>query len=139
MTKTISTAILLFSLSGSMVSFAQDIGAGLTDFKFHEKLAEPEIPFPTTAADEHDKTGNEPPHQPGWYGGEPKEWTIMAYINGNNDLEHRAIEKVRDMENAGSTDKVNMVAELGKMKGYTWDGQKWRGSRRYYLVNDGSE
>lgn len=40
------------------------------------------------------------------------------------------------MENAGSSDRVNIVAELGKMKGYTPDGQTWSGSRRYYLIND---
>ncbi|MBI4655782.1 MAG: hypothetical protein HY746_03430, partial [Elusimicrobia bacterium] len=137
MTKTISTIILLFSLSGSIVSFAQDFdpfdvhqehGTGTDGFELRESLVRAGIPLPAAVPDEDNKTGSE-----------PKEWTIMAYINGNNDLEHRAIEKLRDMEDAGSTDKVNMVAELGKMKGYTWDGQKWRGSRRYYLVNDGSE
>lgn len=68
-----------------------------------------------------------------------KEWTIMAFINGNNNLEHRAIEKLGDMEAAGSTERVNIVAELGKMNGHTSDGQKWSGSRRYYLVDDGRE
>lgn len=68
-----------------------------------------------------------------------KEWTVMAFLNGNNNLEHHAIDKLSDMESAGSSDRVNIVAELGKTKGSTNDGQQWSGSRRYYLTADGME
>ncbi|MDD2806649.1 MAG: clostripain-related cysteine peptidase [Elusimicrobiales bacterium] len=68
-----------------------------------------------------------------------KEWTIMAFLNGNNNLEHHAITKLSDMEDVGSSDRVNIVAELGKTKGSTNDGQQWSGSRRYYLTADGME
>ncbi|MCK5584233.1 MAG: hypothetical protein KAI33_10590 [Elusimicrobiales bacterium] len=42
-----------------------------------------------------------------------KEWTVMAYINGKNDLSEYGEQDVNEMETVGSTSKMNIVVELG--------------------------
>ncbi|MFH1618651.1 MAG: clostripain-related cysteine peptidase [bacterium] len=44
-----------------------------------------------------------------------KEWTIMVFVNGKNDLSPFAVSDINEMEKVGSTDKVNIVVELGRM------------------------
>lgn len=67
---------------------------------------------------------------------EPKEWTIMVYVDGKNSLEQFIYANLHQMEQVGSTDKVNVVAEVGRMNGqdgdYTGDGN-WTGCRRYLI------
>ncbi len=57
-----------------------------------------------------------------------KEWTVMVYVNAKNNLDKFGLKDVNEMEAAGSTDKVNIVAELGRKSG---------NSR--YLVNKDSD
>lgn len=69
----------------------------------------------------------------------PKEWTIMAFINGKNNLERFALKDVNEMETIGSTDRLNMVVELGRAKGVhgDWAGEgDWVGTRRYLIQKD---
>ncbi|MEA3306201.1 MAG: clostripain-related cysteine peptidase, partial [Elusimicrobiota bacterium] len=42
-----------------------------------------------------------------------KEWTVMVYINGKNDLSRYGVKDVNEMEKVGSTSKINIVVELG--------------------------
>ncbi|MDD2772881.1 MAG: clostripain-related cysteine peptidase [Elusimicrobiales bacterium] len=56
-----------------------------------------------------------------------KEWTIMVYINGKNNLANAALYNMNQMEIVGSTDKMNVVVETGRL---------WDGVRRYLIVND---
>lgn len=65
-----------------------------------------------------------------------RDLTIMVFINGKNDLEAAGLLNVNDMERVGSTDKVNIVVEFGRIKGYTADDGDWVGVRRYYIKKD---
>lgn len=65
-----------------------------------------------------------------------KEWTVMVFMNGKNDLEGYALRDMNEMEMAGSTDKVNIVVELGRMAGYSSADGNWAGSRRYLVQKD---
>ena len=65
-----------------------------------------------------------------------KEWTIMVYLNGKNDLEQAALDDLNEMERAGSTAKVSVVAELGRIKGFAASNGNWTGVRRYYVTKD---
>jgi len=49
---------------------------------------------------------------------EDKEWTVMVYLNAKNNLERFGIKDVNEMEMVGSSDKVNIVVEFGRMEGY---------------------
>ena len=55
-----------------------------------------------------------------------KEWTIMTFINGKNNLEKYAYMDVNEMEMVGSDDKTNVVVELGVPSG----------SKRMLVVKD---
>ncbi|MBI5744463.1 MAG: hypothetical protein HY952_07940 [Elusimicrobia bacterium] len=45
----------------------------------------------------------------------PKEWTVLIYVSARNNLGLEAIKDVNEMEAAGSTDKVNVVVEMGRI------------------------
>ena len=72
----------------------------------------------------------------------PKEWTVLVYLNGKNDLEVAGLYNLNKMELAGSNAELNIVAEAGRMNGQDndvdFDGN-WTGSRRYYVTQDADE
>lgn len=65
-----------------------------------------------------------------------KEWTIMVYVNGKNDLERYALLDMNEMEMIGSSDKVNIVTEVGRAAGYDSSDGDWVGTRRYLVRKD---
>lgn len=73
---------------------------------------------------------------------QPKEWTVMVYVNGKNDLEVAGLYNINKMELVGSNDSLNIVAEIGRMNGQendvSFDGN-WTGARRYYVTQDSNE
>ncbi|MEI7528085.1 MAG: clostripain-related cysteine peptidase [Elusimicrobiota bacterium] len=65
-----------------------------------------------------------------------KEWTVMVFINAKNNLEKYGLLDMNEMEMIGSTDKVNVVTELGRIAGYDSSDGNWISSRRYLVVKD---
>lgn len=73
----------------------------------------------------------------------PKEWTVLYYLDGNNDLEPYIMKNMRQLEQVGSDKNVNIVAQMSrapqevvhKKAGETTkiDGD-WVGSRRYFVT-----
>lgn len=57
------------------------------------------------------------------------EWTIMVYMDGDNDLEANIIEDFAEMAAVGSTERINLVALADTMT-YT-EGTHW------YFIEDG--
>jgi len=55
-------------------------------------------------------------------------WTVMIFANGKNSLEDDIHKDVNEMERAGSTDRVKVVAEFG--------GMNTGGVRRYFIQKD---
>jgi len=64
------------------------------------------------------------------------EWTVMVYVNAKNDLEYFGLADLNEMEAAGSTAKVNVVAELGRLAVYDDGDGGWSGVRRYLVRRD---
>jgi hypothetical protein len=64
------------------------------------------------------------------------EWTIMVFGNGKNDLEPYLLKDMNEMEKIGSTDKVNIVVEAGRIDGYDTSDGDWKGVRRYRMTKD---
>jgi hypothetical protein len=64
-----------------------------------------------------------------------KEWTVMFYMNGKNNLEPDALDNFHSMAEVGSSDGVNFVVELGRPRrpGYTRVDGNWSGVYRFYL------
>jgi hypothetical protein len=63
-------------------------------------------------------------------------WTIMVYVNAKNNLERFGLLDVNEMEKIGSTDKVKIAVELGRIKGYDSSDGNWLGQRRYIVQKD---
>lgn len=82
---------------------------------------------------------------------EKKEWTVLMYMDGYNDLEAWTANSFLDLESVGSDGNVNVVAELGRISqeelkeinkkhGRPYeptdiDGD-WHGVRRYFVERD---
>ena len=68
-----------------------------------------------------------------------KDWTVMVFMNGKSNIEPFALADMNRFETIGSSEKVNIVVELGRSKGLendtTADGD-WAGVRRYYVTKD---
>lgn len=68
-----------------------------------------------------------------------KEWTVMIFVNGKNNLESSTLVDVNQMELAGTSAGVNIVVELGRAKVEEDDDTSegdWTGVRRYLIVKD---
>ncbi len=65
-----------------------------------------------------------------------KEWTIMVFLNSKNDLEKFGMYDMNEMEMIGSSDKVNIVVQMGRIAGYDSTDGDWKGVRRYLVTKD---
>jgi hypothetical protein len=63
-------------------------------------------------------------------------WTVMVYVNAKNNLEKFGLGDVNEMEKVGSTDKVKIAVELGRISGYDSSDGDWKGQRRYIVQKD---
>jgi hypothetical protein len=66
----------------------------------------------------------------------PAEWTIMVFSSAKNDLEKYLLADINEMELVGSSAKVNIVVEVGRMDGYDASDGNWTGVRRYLITKD---
>ena len=60
----------------------------------------------------------------------------MVYMNAKNNLEASAIKDINEMETVGSTDKVNLLVEAGRIDGYDASNGDWKSTRRYRIARD---
>lgn len=70
-----------------------------------------------------------------WRGG-GETWTVMVYLNADNDLEPYSILNVNQMERIGSTDKVKIVVQWDRSPGFSIEDGDWTGTRRYLIQRD---
>jgi hypothetical protein len=75
------------------------------------------------------------------------EWTVMVYLDGDNNLESYGIQDINEMETVGSTTDVNIVVQIdripysvlaGNHQEYADDTSNgnWTTTRRYYITKD---
>jgi hypothetical protein len=65
-----------------------------------------------------------------------REWTILVYMNGDNDLEASAIDDINEMEMVDSSALVSIVVQVDRIPGYDNSNGNWTDTRRYYITND---
>ncbi len=65
-----------------------------------------------------------------------KKWTIMVYLNADNDLEAYGIQDLNEMEAVGSTNDFNIVVQMDRASGYDATNGDWKTCRRYYVTKD---
>lgn len=63
-------------------------------------------------------------------------WTVMVYIDGDNNLENAAIDDLNELEDAGSTANVNIVVQMDRIDGHDASNGDWTSTRRYYVTAD---
>ncbi len=63
-------------------------------------------------------------------------WTILVYLNGDNNLEQYAIADINEMEMVGSTAEVNVVVQVDRIPGFDSSNGDWNDTRRYYIDKD---
>jgi len=75
------------------------------------------------------------------------EWTVMVYLDADNNLESAGIDDINEMEIVGSTTEVNIVVQVDRIpysvlasnnQGYADDtsNDNWTATRRYYITQD---
>ena len=63
-------------------------------------------------------------------------WTVMVYLDGDNNLEPAAIDDLNEMEAVGSTNKVNVVVQFDRHAAYDNTNGNWTTCKRYYVTKD---
>ena len=64
------------------------------------------------------------------------EWTIMCYLDGDNDLEEAGIDDINEMEEIGSDSNINIVVLFDRIKGYDTSNGDWTDTRRGLIIAD---
>ena len=65
-----------------------------------------------------------------------KPWTILVFMNGDNNLEGAAIDDINEMERAVDTTLYNVVVEIDRIPGYDNSNGNWATTRDYYITYD---
>ncbi|MBU7025174.1 MAG: hypothetical protein HXS40_13515, partial [Theionarchaea archaeon] len=63
-------------------------------------------------------------------------WTVMVYMDGDNNLESAAIDDVNELEAIGSSAEVNIVVQLDRIVDWDNSNGDWTTTRRYYITHD---
>ena len=63
-------------------------------------------------------------------------WTVLNYIDGDNNLESYGVLNVNQMEKVGSTSNVKFVAQFDRSPGYDSTNGNWTDTRRALIVKD---
>jgi hypothetical protein len=63
-------------------------------------------------------------------GGSSDQWTIMVYLDADNNLEQFGIEDFLEMSAVGSSANVNIVVQMDRISGYDSSYGNWTGTRR---------
>jgi len=134
MIRRISLSAVAVSMFASLVS-AEINFDGMKKADLQAELANIEVSAAPEAVDAQDKG-----LLMDWINAKrPKEWTIMVFSSAKNDLESFLLKDLNEMEMIGSSDKVNIVAEVGRIDGYDDSDGDWKGVRRYLIQKDGDK
>ncbi len=64
------------------------------------------------------------------------EWTVMVYLDGDNDLESSAISDFNEMEIVGSDSNVNITVLFDRISGYDSSNGNWTDTRMGLVQKD---
>ncbi len=67
-------------------------------------------------------------------------WTVLVYLDGDNNLESDALDDLREMARVGSSDELKIVVQLDRISSSeAWDDTSagdWEGTRRFLVERD---
>ena len=64
------------------------------------------------------------------------QWTVLVYLDADNDLESAGIHNFNQMELIGSTRNVHVIVQMDRMSGTDPDNDSWTDARRYLIIQD---
>jgi len=64
------------------------------------------------------------------------EWTVMVYLDADNNLESYGIEDFLEMAEAGSTNDVNIIVQFDRRPGYDTSYDDWTTTKRYRVTHN---
>jgi hypothetical protein len=64
------------------------------------------------------------------------EWTIMVFLNGDNNLEPFGLKDFEEMAQVGSTDKVNIVVQFDRSPSFSGGQGNWTQTLRFLVKKD---
>lgn len=67
-------------------------------------------------------------------GSDPVDWTIMIYMDADNDLEYSAITDFSKLAQIGSSADVNVVVQLDRVEGYSEAYGNWTDCKRFHIT-----
>jgi len=65
-----------------------------------------------------------------------RDWCLLVYMNGDNDLEAQALKDLNEMEAVGPSPGVEVLVLLDRAEGYDAGDGDWTGTRMYRLRRD---
>ncbi|MHC1709808.1 MAG: clostripain-related cysteine peptidase [Methanomassiliicoccales archaeon] len=63
------------------------------------------------------------------------EWTVMVYLDGDNNLEDAGIIDFLEMSGVGSTNEVNLLVQMDRISGEDSTYGDWTGANRYLVTS----
>lgn len=64
------------------------------------------------------------------------EWTLIIYLDADNNLEGAGVHDINEMETVGSTRDVSVVVQVDRCEGEDTSNGDWTGAKRYYITKD---
>ena len=64
-----------------------------------------------------------------------KQWTLLVYLDGDNNLESAGIEDFLEMSSVGSTGDVNVVVQFDRIAGYDSTYGDWTSTKRFLVTS----
>jgi len=64
------------------------------------------------------------------------DWTVMVYLDGDNNLEDVGVTDVNEMETVGSTPEVSIVVQFDRIDGWDSTNGDWTDTRRGEVIQD---
>lgn len=65
------------------------------------------------------------------------DWTILVYMDADNNLELPGLLDLNEMEAAGSSEQVNVIVQIDRALGESTSDGDWTDTRRYRILGDG--
>lgn len=63
-------------------------------------------------------------------------WTLLIYLDADNNLEGPGVEDVNEMETVGSTDDVNILIQFDRIEEYDVTNGDWKDTKRFRVMKD---
>lgn len=94
------------------------------------------VPTPTAALATPTPPATSVPLPSATHDGALADWTVLVYMNADNNLEQAALLDMNEMEAAGSSERVQVLVQIDRAIGESAEQGDWTDTRRYRIVGD---